>query len=192
MFYHFTIVYIEKENFIPFSLYMGFFWINDMKAIGGQFFSRNSVVFFTILLTLGMVSTIIPTENTKAIVESKTRGVEGWVDVTEESGSFFIDSSHDMIISYDDERDSITFGESYDPYYDLDPKIREAVDKAPQWLNDTLVWSFINLYSQYRMDYAEVLLNESILRGNLRLLNTNCASFQARVYYLKASSLATA
>jgi hypothetical protein len=119
-------------------------------------------MIITILITFAMISILMPIGSASGYMDSGTRGVNGWTDVLEGDSSFFIDSDHDMIVSYDDSEETLTFGESYDPYYDLAPQIRKAVDRAPQWLNDTLVWSFINLYSYYRMEFAEVLLNESI------------------------------
>lgn len=133
-----------------------------MWAMERQSTHKKFKIIMSILATFAMISILMPIGNSSGFTEIKTRGVDGWVDVVEDEGSFFIDNNHDMIISYDNEKDSISFGESYDPYYDLGPQIRKAVDRAPQWMNDTLVWSFINIYSQYRMKYAEILLNESI------------------------------
>ncbi len=133
-----------------------------MMVIGKRIFCREMEVIIAVIITLGMISTLLPIGYAKEIRESNSRGVDGWTDIAEEKGSFFLDTSHDMIISYDEGEDTVIFGESYDPYYDLEGPIRKAVDRAPQWLNDTLVWSFLNIYSQYRMKFAEILLNESI------------------------------
>lgn len=123
---------------------------------------RKPIMIFSVLLVFSMISMIIPVDSTSSLQKEKTRGVDGWMDIVEGDGFTFIDETHDMLITYDDQEETLTFSESYDPYFDLAPKIRNAVDRSPQWLNDTLVWSFTNIYSSYRMKFAEILLNESI------------------------------
>ncbi len=113
-------------------------------------------------ITICMLSILIPTGTSTDAQLQPSREVKEWVALTEGNYSFFINSSNDMVIGFDGSSGELSSNAPYDPYFDLNSTLQRAVDRAPLWLNDTLVWSFLNLRDMYRMKYAELLLNESI------------------------------
>ncbi len=121
----------------------------------------NTRAIAAITIIIGMLSILIPA-GISTDTPQPSREVKEWVALTEGNYSFFINSSNDMVIGFDGESYELSSSAPYDPYYDLNSTLRRAVDRAPLWLNDTLVWSFLNLRDMYRMKYAGLLLNESV------------------------------
>ncbi|MEA3559602.1 MAG: hypothetical protein U9R75_10145, partial [Candidatus Thermoplasmatota archaeon] len=94
---------------------------------------------------------------------SSRDGTIEWTAVANISGSSFLNSTNDLLIGFDDVNTSFNIEKSgFDPYFDHNKTIRDAIDEAPGWLNDTLSWKFHEIWDMYGHIFADLLTNRSI------------------------------
>ncbi|MGA1866214.1 MAG: hypothetical protein ACMUFK_01965 [Thermoplasmatota archaeon] len=91
-----------------------------------------------------------------------TRGKIDWVALTNGTWSSHINSSTDLIVFFDNMNETLEGSAPYDPYFDHNETVRAAIDRAPQWLNDTLSWKFSEFSSFHGNRLANLLLNDSV------------------------------
>jgi hypothetical protein len=99
-------------------------------------------------------------------------GVTTRYDITWELGSSvnltsWFDKDHPMYAELDLEDGLFTTSPYYDPYGSLDPSSKDAVDRCPQWLNESLTLRLLDMDAANRAGYALILndpkVDESIL-----------------------------
>ncbi|MGA1821729.1 MAG: hypothetical protein ACMUIG_04310 [Thermoplasmatota archaeon] len=85
-----------------------------------------------------------------------------WMEVGEATPAFRLNESEDLKASFDPDTYQWKISEEYDPYFDHNSSVRAAIDRAPQWLNETLSWKFHDIEWYSVMKWANLLLNESV------------------------------
>jgi hypothetical protein len=91
-----------------------------------------------------------------------TRAEIEWTRVLDGEYSTYLDSTGELTISFDDRNTSFSYSEPYDPYFSHNTTVRSAIDSAPQWLNESLSWKFLDLWNYTGERYARLLLNDSV------------------------------
>ncbi len=86
-----------------------------------------------------------------------------WIETSSFNWSTYMNSTWEVVIDHSMMNGSLSSISSYfDPYFHHNSTVRNAIDAAPQWLNDTLTWKFhdISWYSSWK--YTSLLLDDSI------------------------------
>ncbi len=118
------------------------------------------------IIAAAVILLIVPTislgTSTNGLGPENAARSSDWQLLAQDTFSFQLTPDEDLSFRYNSTADAFQADPGFDVYQEINQTARDAVDRAPQWLNESLCWKFNELSDVQQVRFANVILTPSV------------------------------